>query len=386
MAGKDGVSKVNVFVLIDALGWRFLDGRPFLPDLLPYRSPLRTVLGFSSGAVPTILTGVTPDQHGHWNLFYLDLKHSPFRWVRFFDFLPDSILDTRIARKIVKELGRKVLGMGPNFECCVPPRLMRYFNWVEKRNVYAHGGVAGAPSIFDHLTKRGTPYRVYSYHEHNDREILQLARRDILSGNAGFFFIYLSEMDMFLHLHCREPRELDSRLAWYEAELREVMTCASMADPDFCINIFSDHGMTPIDHHFDLMKVIDDTGLTIGRDYLAVYDSTMARFWFWSPNARAAIVSVLETVGCGRILTDLELKSLGVFFEDRRYGELVFLLEPGWLIARSDFNGPQWIPMGMHGYHPDDSFSDAVFLSNRPPTRPMKGIWDIWHRMQEAIS
>jgi len=47
---------LSVFVLIDALGWRFLEGREFLPDLLSYRKPVRTVLGFSSGAIPTILT------------------------------------------------------------------------------------------------------------------------------------------------------------------------------------------------------------------------------------------------------------------------------------------------------------------------------------------
>ena len=60
--------QMQIFVLIDALGWRFVEGRDFLNDLLPYRSPLRTVLGFSSGAIPTILTGVPPAVTGHWNL------------------------------------------------------------------------------------------------------------------------------------------------------------------------------------------------------------------------------------------------------------------------------------------------------------------------------
>jgi hypothetical protein len=42
-------------------------------------------------------------------------------------------------------------------------------------------------------------------------------------------------------------------------------------------------------------------------------------------------------------------------------------LHPGWLLTRSDFNGKGWMPVGMHGYHPDDSYSDAVFLSNKRP-------------------
>ncbi len=67
-----------VFTLIDALGWKYLEDSPFLDDLLPYRAPLQTVLGFSSGAIPTILTGVPPAVTGHWNLFYFDPKGSPF--------------------------------------------------------------------------------------------------------------------------------------------------------------------------------------------------------------------------------------------------------------------------------------------------------------------
>jgi hypothetical protein len=121
--------QVHLFVLIDALGWTYIQDREFLPDLLPYRQPLRTVLGFSSGAIPSILTGVPPSQTGHWNLFYYDPQHSPFRWLRYFSFLPDRVLQSRITRKLLKEMGRRVLGLGPLFECCVTPRLLRYFNW-----------------------------------------------------------------------------------------------------------------------------------------------------------------------------------------------------------------------------------------------------------------
>ena len=50
--------RIHIFILIDALGWEYIKERPFLNDVLPHRQPLRTVLGFSSGAIPTILTGV----------------------------------------------------------------------------------------------------------------------------------------------------------------------------------------------------------------------------------------------------------------------------------------------------------------------------------------
>ena len=77
---------------------------------------------------------------------------------------------------------------------------------------------------------------------------------------------------------------------------------------------------------------------------------------------------------------------LGILFPDRRYGEIVFLLDPGWLLATSDFNGNGWHPVGMHGYHPSDSHSDAIYLSNQHPRQQMSTIADIYPCLAEAAS
>jgi len=376
---------IAVFALIDALGWKFLEGREFLTNLLPYRSPLRTVLGFSSGAIPTILTGQPPAENGHWNLYYYDPEGSPFRWLRHLGFLPNSVLDNRVSRKLLKELGRHVLGLGPLFECSVSPRLLPWFNWVEKRNLYARGGIAGARSIFDRLEHGGIPYRAYSYHHWTDQEILEQARHDIAKREASFFFLYLSEMDMFLHNHCNEPAQIEKRLQWYADGLRDVFEAASTADPDTTLTVISDHGMTPVRQYYDLVKEVEALGFSSPRDYLVVYDSTMARFWFFSDRVREGFTERLQALPCGRILADDELQRLGVLFFDRRYGELVFLLHPGWLLSRSDFNGHGWMPTGMHGYHPDDAYSDAIFLSNCQSPVTMRTIADVYQFMRCAV-
>src|SRR5256886_10893984 len=186
-----------IYVLIDALGWQYLKDQKFLDDILPHRLPMRTVLGFSSGAIPTILTGVPPSVTGHWNLFYFDPKGSPFRWLKYFSFLPDAILDNRYSRKIIKELGRRVLDMGSLFECSVSPRYLPWFNYVEKKNIYDHGGISGARSIFDDLQAAKIPHKIYSYHHQTDAEIVNQALEDLKSKETSFFFLYLSEMDMF---------------------------------------------------------------------------------------------------------------------------------------------------------------------------------------------
>lgn len=372
---------LSVFVLIDALGWKYLEGRDFLSDLLPYRQPMRTVLGFSSGAIPTILTGVPPAVTGHWNLFYYDPKGSPFRWLRSLQFLPDVVLDNRVTRKILKELGRRVLGMGPLFECVVSPRFLPWFNYVEKRNIYDRGGITGWPSIFDQLAQQGIPHRVYSYHHLTDAGIVDRAIEDIRSRAASFFFLYLSEMDMFLHMHCNEPEQVEQRLQVYDKRLRKVFQAAREVDPGAIMTVISDHGMTPVQHHYDLVREVEVLALNMPVDYLAVYDSTMARFWFFNNEARQLIHDHLQNLACGRIVPDEELRQLGVFFTDRRFGELIFLLHPGWLLSESDFNGKGWMPNGMHGYHPQDSGSDAIFLSSGQPLVSVHTIADVYSCM-----
>lgn len=377
---------ISIVVLIDALGWKYLEQRPFLDKFLPYRRGVRTILGFSSGAIPTILTGKPPAVTGHWNLLYYDPQNSAFRWARYFDFLPQRVLDHRFTRRVVTEVGRRFLRMGPSFECCVSPPLLSWFNWVEKKNIYSEGAISGAASIFDDLSRRGIPYRAYSYHELSDTDILDRAEADLKGTDARFFFIYLSEMDMFLHLHCDQSEQITSKLRWYEDRIAKLFELARTIDSDAHLSVISDHGMTPVSHHYDLLGELEPLGLRMPDDYLAVFDSTMARFWFFTEAARRFVVDRFSALPCGRWLLDDELKREGVFFPDGRFGEQVFLLHPGWLLSRSDFNGARWMPAGMHGYHPDDPYSDAILLSNyERPGSPVQHIADVHRHMCGSI-
>jgi len=376
--------RISVCVLIDALGWKILQDQHFLNDVLVFRKPLKTVLGFSSGAIPSLLTGHSPSQHGHWNLFYYDPAKSPFAWLRGLHHFPDKLVNHRVSQKLIKEAGRHLFHMGPQFECYVKPTLMPFFNWVERRCIYEPAGISGSPSIFDRLVECGIPYRVYSYHHWNDQEILELAKNDLEHSNAEFFFVYLCELDRELHTFWTHPERLESILAEYESKLRSLCETALRLDRNASIAVFSDHGMAPVTDRYDLMKEVDALGWKMPDDYLVVYDSTMARFWFFNQEARTNIHARLKRQTCGRILSDAELQELGVYFPDQRYGETIFLLHSGYMFFRSDFHSGNWLPTGMHCYHPDDPYSDAVFLSNRPPVSPLKTIRDVYDYMERA--
>ena len=110
----------------------------------------------------------------------------------------------------------------------------------------------------------------------------------------------------------------------------------------------------------------------------------MARFWFFNQQARDSIINLLETVPEGRILPDDELKKMRTLFEDRYFGEIIFLVQEGVLIVPSHM-GERPIT-AMHGYHPSDEQSFATLLTNRKelPIEP-KSIVDIYQLMEQEV-
>lgn len=354
---------LSIYVLVDALGWELIRNRPFLDNIAVDRRWLVTILGYSSGAIPSILTGRHPSQHGHWNLFYRSPDRSPFAWTRPLGRLPRPLVENRVARKLVSHLSRRVSGYRGYFSIyAYPVALLPHFDLTEKRDIYTPGGL-DAESIFDRFVRHGVPYECYTYHAHTDAEILELAARRVVDSPARVLFLYLSGLDHHLHHHIHEPESVARQLDWYEAGLRRVFE-AARARRDARMFVFSDHGMTPIRWTYDLQRDVRTLGLRTPHDYLTAYDSTMARFWVFHDRARAALVDLLSDHPCGQLLDPPELERLGVWFPDGRYYHLLFLMTPGMLLSPSDMGSVRFA--GMHGYHPSEPTADAVLLATVP--------------------
>jgi hypothetical protein len=150
----------------------------------------------------------------------------------------------------------------------------------------------------------------------------------------------------------------------YERWLAELLATAEQHYAEVRLYVFSDHGMANCDELLDLRRVVSALPLRVGDDYAVVYDSTMARFWFFNERARRMVASALEQVPQGRILPKTELRRLRAWFDDEYFGELIFLVKEGVLIVPSDMGER---PLrGMHGYHPEDPQSYAMLCTNQP--------------------
>jgi hypothetical protein len=174
-------------------------------------------------------------------------------------------------------------------------------------------------------------------------------------------FLYLSGLDHHLHFHVHEPDSVSAQVAWYASGLRRVWESATRARPDVRLFVFSDHGMTPIRWTYDLRRDVDALGLRVLRDYLPAYDSTMARFWIFEERARQELTALLADHPCGTLMSERELQRLGVWFDDARYYDLLFVMKPGLLLSPSDMGSVRFA--GMHGYHPSEPTADAVLLA-----------------------
>jgi hypothetical protein len=358
---------LSIYVLVDALGWELIRERRFLDDVLAEKRWLVTILGYSSGAIPSLLSGRYPSQHGHWNLFYRAPATSPFAWTRALRVVPRPLVENRLTRRVVKHVSRRLSGYGGYFSIYdYPVAHLPHFDLTEKRNIYTPGGL-DCPSMFDAFRANGIRWEAYSYHAHSDAEILALAPGRTADPELRVLFLYLAGLDHYLHWNIHDRAGVAAQLDWYEAGLRRVYEAARAHRQDVRLFVFSDHGMTPIRWTYDLRRDVAALGLRIPDDYLPAYDSTMARFWVFSEAARARITELLRAHPCGTLLDEAELQRLGVWFADARYYDLLFLMRPGGLLSPSDMGTARFA--GMHGYHPSEPTADAVLLATVPVDR-----------------
>jgi len=353
-----------LFVFIDACGWEIVKNDPFVRDQAPQRKRLTSVFGYSSACVPSILSGRWPVEHRNWSYFVYDPERSPFKSLRRLRWLPPSLTSRRIFRRWLSRFIKAQLNFRGYFDLYnIPFEYISLFDFTEKKSPLRPGGLNRGPNIFDYLEERNIRYHV-SAPERTEEANLDALVRDLQKGQIDFAFLYWPGLDALLHRVGNQAPEISPKLRLYEKWIGKLLEAARQHYAETRLYVFSDHGMANCDELLDLKATINALPVRLGLDYAAVYDSTMARFWFFKDDARRQIERCLGNVTQGRIVPDEELAQLGAFFPDRYFGELIFLVKEGVLIVPSHMG--QRPIRGMHGYHPNDPQSYALLCTNQP--------------------
>ncbi len=354
--------RLVLIFMIDALGFEQAAGERFLPSLVRPRRPVRSVLGYSSAAIPTIMSGLRPQEHGHLSMYRRDRGDGVFRplapWLR---------LATRLTRrryrlqKLVQAWLRRRGISGYYSLYDVPLELLPEFDLCQRRSLYAPGGFEGGAEGLADLMAGSDQARLWGWDIDEESAFTQL-QAEIEGGRRRVLFLYTAELDALMHATGPGSAATAERLARYSERITRLVELARRQYREVRIFVFGDHGMAPVVATHDLWGALEESGLRCPQDLLWFFDSTMARFWPRDAATGARLTEALAALDYGRVLTDDELERLGARFPGGDYGEIIFLLQEGRILVPSFMSATP--VRGMHGYHPQDRHSHTTLLTN----------------------
>ena len=158
---------IEIFLFIDALGWKIVNDHDFLPELLPYRKKIDMQFGYSSSAIPSILSGKTPAEHGHLGLFRFAPESSPFkqlsRWKWLFK--PESFWNRGRVRHHLSKMIKKIYGFTGYFQLYrMPIWKLKFVDYCEKRDLFVAGGMENIPNLYDVLSTKSVDFHISDWH------------------------------------------------------------------------------------------------------------------------------------------------------------------------------------------------------------------------------
>ena len=352
---------ISVVIIVDACGWLVAQRSARLGELAPAQR-LRSVLGYSSACIPSLISGAWPEEHLHWSGFTRGGPH-PIRVPSWLQWLPAGLRDRGRVRSRLSPVVAKASGFTGYFQLYqMPMDQLAGFGHAEPNDIFAPGGLNRGTTFIDDLV-RGPRERwwVSNWRAGDAANWTGLAQA-VSAPQRRFAFAYITGLDAWLHDHGREHPGLPAQLDALAARITEVKTAAERVHGEVRLLVVADHGMCTVRRHLDLFPLVAGTGLQ--TRWHAVFDSTMVRAWFADESTRDQVRGILDGVAGLRRLTAAELEREHCAFPDQRFGQDLWLADPGVLLVPSHMGK---VPMvAMHGYTPDHEDSDAWMACSEP--------------------
>ena len=253
-------------------------------------------------------------------------------------------------------------------------------DYCEKTDLFVPGGLAPVKNLADVWKEQGHSYLISNWRL-PEAENFRIAAEAFRKGEVDRAFVYSAAFDALQHDNVGKDEVLRPKVDKYAETIRGLHRALEEGGRPFELTVFSDHGMTPLRGTADVPSALAKTGLVWGEDYASAIDSTMARFWWLGKgekvNERVKVEEKVKAVLAdfpGHWLTEEEMKRHGIWREDRKFGDALFLADAGIQFAPSDMGVK---PLnGMHGFDPDDEDSLACRLSTVPVPESVSRVCD----------
>lgn len=337
-------------------------------------------------------TGKIPRETGSWCVFVKKDRGS-FSWLRYF---PISIFENTLLRSLIIFKINWITNFlryvqGKLFFGTVkytPLKLIPEFDFTLDKMVFQENAVK-VRTIFDYFREKGIKFFYCSlpvvYNgkknlEFNfaDDHLLKVIRKN--KKDFQFYHLYISAVDSLTHKFGYKSKEVKKKLREVDNLAKNLIEeLNEHYKLDFMI--FSFHGMIPVKGSLNVIELLKKEGLKKNKDYTAFLDLTAARFWFKNNSTREKVSRALGNIKQGRILDEGLAKKLGVFVS-KEIGDMVFLLNPGYILL------PNYFQKGnikaMHVYEPVrglDGMIISSFSSNN--MEKISSICDIYSMILE---
>ncbi len=376
-----------ILVLIDALRYDYIseDRTPFLFHCAKNGEYYKRVIpsyGFCERT--EILSGLEPAESGYFTAIGYDPTQSPYlekRKYKIFD-----IIENYIPVKLYNPFRKRYHNIRKKFRNMVSTKIfltkkistplrpynipfsyLPYFTLTEDGNNNSESSVSSKRSILTLLKNKNQKYFIDSFTSLNsntnysDKERFELSLQAIKNDDYVLHLVYNSIPDHYGHLYGTDSIELNDALNKLDGMIKKYVEACIEVNSSTSFIFLGDHGMVDMKDKIDigaLVKAISQKHKLRKRtDYVHFLDSTIFRIWFHSDKAK--------TVFQKELLNSPQLKKYGLFltksiankynipFDDRRYGDLMWLANSG-VIIYPDFFHSDFLNKGMHGYDPEN--------------------------------
>jgi hypothetical protein len=359
-----------LIVFVDAFGPDQLEGLKELFGFLPHKRTLHGILGYSSGALPTVLTGATPEEHGRMCLFSARQsgETSILRPMKWLGLLPKFVHERSRVRRLAEKLLKRTAGLeGYVALHKVPPEMFEWLDMPERDDMFQ------APEIGDARTfladARDAGLSVYSAPwQLQEAQRWRHSLEALESQKPDLAFLYATALDGIMHKEGpggSEVPEAAERIAVNIERARDIMASDGS---NLTTLVVGDHGMAEVKQFLDPRQLL----ARLGEIRLFV-DSTMIRAWGTDSELSQLRLEIEKENWLGTWLHGGELRARKVP-KNEVFGRAIYVLDEGCIFAPSFLGGRV---AGMHGYDTGCACSKAALASDRPIDENVRGIDDI---------
>lgn len=314
-------------------------------------SELEPMFAFQ-GIGATMFSGAWSNATGVWAEYVLGeneaFKNSLLleKLVELTDVIPNDKLCWYIRYALFKLWGKKYVGTA----ALVPGKLAKYFKTKLQKKYSDEDSLDQLKTVFDVLRENGMDYDYLTPGARTERKEIDLLCKKLRKNSIPTLtLLQLSSLDVVGHSHGPNSYEVQKTLERIDEAVNNILEASRVSHDNIHIVVFSDHGMSTVRQHLNVWKILHGLPIALSKEYLFFLDSTMVRFWFFTPRARRYIEEAFAEVECGHILETDQLRQFHLDKLGEEHGEMIFALDDG-VVIYPDFFRRHNPPKGMHGY------------------------------------